>query len=119
MLYHVGQTALRATLLLDVLQSAETARTTSTEDRVITAFRVFEVSGILDGIGVRCRTERARLRVRVAERRCHLLLTLLGWKGNILRPQGGRHSVLEDKVRAHVCNERTIYVHQLYSTADE
>jgi len=111
-LYHVGQTALGAALLLDVLQGAEAARGTRTEDRVITALRVLEVSGILDGIGVRRRTERARLRVRVAERRRDLLLALLGREGNILRPERRCHSVLEDEMRAHIYNERTAYVHR-------
>lgn len=67
-LYHIGETALRAALLLDVLQGAEAARTTRAKDRVIAALWVFEVCRVLDGVGVRRRTERARLRVRVAER---------------------------------------------------
>ncbi|EZA52839.1 hypothetical protein X777_07675 [Ooceraea biroi] len=114
-LYHVGQ-ALGAALLLDVLQGAKAARATRAKNRVISAFRVLEVSGILDGIGVRRRTKRARLRVRVAKRRRHLFLTLLGREGNILRPERRCHSVLEDEMRAHIYNERTACVDRRYST---
>lgn len=85
---------------------------------MIAALRILEVSGVLDGVGVRRRTERARLRVRVAERRRYLFLTFLGRKGNVLRPESRRHPVLEDEMWAHVCNESTVHVHRRYSTAD-
>lgn len=95
-LYHVRQTALATALLLDVLESAEAARATRAENRVIPPLRVLEVGGILDRVRVRRRAERARLRVRVAERRSHLLLPLLLRKRNVLGPECRRHPILED-----------------------
>ena len=106
-LYHVRQTALATALLLDVLESTEATGATGTENRVIPALRVFEVSRILDRVGVRRRAERTRLCVRVAERRSYLLLALLRWKRYVLRPECRRHSILEDQMRAHVCNRYT------------
>ena len=96
-----------AALLLDVLEGAEggatSASTGRTEDRMVATFRVLEVGWVLAGGAVAGRrAERTRLRVRVAERRGDLLLTLLRWERHVLGPQGRRHPVLEDQVRTHV-----------------
>lgn len=74
---------------------------------MVEALGILEVSGVLGGIS--WREARAALFTAltvVAERRLYLFLVLVGWVGQVLRPERWRRSILEDKMRRHVCKDR-------------
>lgn len=113
MLYYIWKTTLTWLLtLLEVLQSAEIRA--RTENRMVHAFGVFEIGGILEVTGYSVGGEAAWTvagllggGVPVAIGRRHLFFAFFRRERDILRPQGWIYAVFEHQVRTDICkNER-------------